>query len=485
MEHIEVVSRRTLSRPLVPPQARAFRYVRRRLYNGLILILGDTVSLTLSIVMAGALFFWGVGTPLIPAWSWSLLPSWWVGTLVVGLLPGWGLGPVEELRRITILLIIVSTSIAIALSITLHAGGTTHLILLTILGLSLVVIPLTRLHIKRLLIAHQSWGVPAVIYGSGEISTSVARLLQKEKGLGYNPIGVFEDQSEFLPESSSPVPVLGTLRDTTPLAPVAILALPEVDRHRMIDILEGPLSFYRRVLVIPDLFEVPSLWVRSCDLNGILGLEITRNLMNPLAQFTKRASDLLLVLLSAVLWVPLCAVLALLIWLEDRTAPFFLQERVGKDEKPFKTWKFRTMVPDAEAALRRQLEEDPALRREWETHHKLKNDPRITRIGNILRRYSLDELPQLINVIRGEMALVGPRPLPAYHYYELRSRVRDLRQRVRPGLTGLWQVSGRSDAGTDGMELWDPYYVRNWSPWLDIVVLVRTIRAVTKASGAY
>ncbi|MEM6338258.1 MAG: sugar transferase, partial [Bacteroidota bacterium] len=149
------------------------------------------------------------------------------------------------------------------------------------------------------------------------------------------------------------------------------------------------------------------------------------------------------------------------------------------------TLKFRTMVKDAEAVLKRRLDEDPALRREWETTFKLRKDPRITRVGRLLRRFSLDELPQLINVLRGEMSLVGPRPLPAYHHEELTDRVRTLRERIRPGLTGLWQVSGRSDSGNEGLERWDAYYVRNWSLWLDIVILTRTVRAVLGGKGAY
>ena len=143
------------------------------------------------------------------------------------------------------------------------------------------------------------------------------------------------------------------------------------------------------------------------------------------------------------------------------------------------------MVPDADAVLETALAADPALREEWDAHFKLEADPRITRVGRVLRRTSLDELPQLFNVLRGDMSLVGPRPLPQYHHDELPERVRALRERVRPGITGLWQVSGRSDSGTLGMERWDPYYVRNWSLWLDAVILVRTLKVVARGSGAY
>ena len=143
------------------------------------------------------------------------------------------------------------------------------------------------------------------------------------------------------------------------------------------------------------------------------------------------------------------------------------------------------MVPHAEERLKEALQQDEGLRVEWEKYYKLKKDPRITRIGRVLRRTSLDELPQLLNVLSGSMSLVGPRPLPSYHFEDLPKSVQQLRDQVKPGITGLWQVSGRSESGTAGMEKHDPYYVRNWSIWLDIIILFRTIRAVLVARGAY
>tara|TARA_B100000927_G_scaffold35203_1_gene25285 strand:+ start:30 stop:461 length:432 start_codon:yes stop_codon:yes gene_type:complete len=143
------------------------------------------------------------------------------------------------------------------------------------------------------------------------------------------------------------------------------------------------------------------------------------------------------------------------------------------------------MVPNAEKVLEEALEKDENLRNEWNNHFKLKKDPRITKIGRFLRITSLDELPQLFNVLNGTMSVVGPRPLPNYHFNELPKYVQDLRNKVKPGITGLWQVSGRSEAGTVGMEKWDPYYVRNWSIWLDIFILFKTVKAVFSGKGAY
>ena len=256
---------------------------------------------------------------------------------------------------------------------------------------------------------------------------------------------------------------------------------PEFRQH----LLEGPLSYYRSVIIIPDISELPSLWVGTIDLGGTLGLKLSMNLADPVSRFVKRSFDLFATVLSAPFWMSLVGLFAGLIWLEDRKNPFFIQRRTGANGTAFGTWKFRTMVPDAEAVLQEALDSDPALKAEWERDFKLKKDPRITRIGHVLRKYSIDEIPQLFNVLRGQMSLVGPRPLPSYHEQELESRVLTMRRRVRPGMTGLWQVSGRSDAGTDGMEQFDSYYVRNWSIWLDIVILVRTFRAVSNSAGAY
>ena len=199
----------------------------------------------------------------------------------------------------------------------------------------------------------------------------------------------------------------------------------------------------------------------------------------------KHLIEVAIVLLAFPLWFPICAIIYVLIWIEDRENPLFIQERLGKGGKGFRTFKFRTMVPNAEEVLKKVLAEDEALRTEWETFYKLRKDPRVTRIGKFLRRTSLDELPQLFNVLMGDMGMVGPRPLTAYHQDVLPADVRALRESVKPGITGLWQVSGRSDSGTEGMKKWDPYYVRNWSIKLDVSILIRTAFVVIACKGAY
>ena len=492
MNHLELVVQKAFVERVdvrtdraVNTSSQALIYARWRLHNGFALAVGDALALSIAILGGVAIRWWLTGETAVPTWGWYLIPIWWAGAFVMKLLPSWGLGPVEELRRTILLLLFAFGVTAVALFLGKNSADTSRLTMIATFLVSAVVVPFVRSRVKSTLCGGGQWGVPTVVYGAGPVGQKVIQLLQREKGLGYNPIAVLDDNPQYWSRNVEGIRVLGHTDYVTPYAPVAILALPNIGRQRQLELLEGPLSHYRKVLIIPDLLEAPSLWIRPRDLNGILGLEITSNLTNPLAQIVKRLADIVFVYVTAPLWMPLCGLIAAAIWIEDRQNPFFLQTRIGQDGQTFSTWKFRTMVPNAEAVLRKKLIEDEALRLEWETTYKLRQDPRITKVGRLLRRASLDELPQIVNVLRGEMSLVGPRPLPQYHHNELPSRVRDLRERVLPGLTGLWQVSGRSDIGTEGMEQHDPYYVRNWSMWLDLVVLARTLRTVISRSGAY
>lgn len=462
-------------------------YFARRTLNVSMLLVSDAIALSFSLLAAAVLRIHLVAGPADPTylgWLWGIVPLAVVGSTLRGLYPGWGLGIVEELRRTSVLLLTVFALTAGLMFLTQQAQDTSRFVVAVSFLIALVAVPLLRTQGKRLLIGFGLWGAPTVIYGVGPAAREIINALHEEPGLGYTPIAAFDDDPDMWGDRIDGVPVLGGLDMVTAEAPVALLAAPSLSRERTIELLEGPLASYRTVVVIPDLAGAPSLWVRPRDVGGMLALEITSNLSSLPARLLKRAVDLVAVSITAPLWVPLCSMLAFGIWLEDRKSPFFRQERIGQNGRRFQALKFRTMVPNAEAVLQRYLQSNPEARAEWEAHYKLARDPRVTRIGRLLRRLSLDELPQLVNVLRGEMSLVGPRPLPRYHHDELSERVRTLRERVRPGLTGLWQVSGRSDIGNEGMERWDPYYVRNWSFWLDIVILVRTSRAVVQRSGA-
>jgi lipopolysaccharide/colanic/teichoic acid biosynthesis glycosyltransferase len=180
------------------------------------------------------------------------------------------------------------------------------------------------------------------------------------------------------------------------------------------------------------------------------------------------------------------AAAAVWIKLASRGPVFYRQMREGFAGRRFPVWKLRTMYLDGDRILEQWLESHPEDREHWRRHFKLRHDPRVLPvIGRLLRRTSLDELPQLWSVLKGEMSLVGPRPLPDYHLDQFPPEFRELRTRVLPGLTGLWQVSARGDGDVKVQEALDTYYIRNWSPWLDLYILARTVAAVLLARGAY
>ncbi|OZC03111.1 undecaprenyl-phosphate galactose phosphotransferase WbaP [Rubricoccus marinus] len=489
METLVLDTSRPFRSRLALAKRHAAAHARRAALNSAVLGGAEALGLTLALVLAGGVRLLWAGEPqMVVGAGWAAIPLYLAGAALWRLLPGWGLGAVEEFRRQTITLVGAFVATALGIWMVRHSSvllDSSRLTLGVAAVLSLVIVPLMRIKAKDLLIRRDAWGVPAVIYGAGEAGSRIVRQLQEEIGMGYKPVAVFDEDPDRWGGYLDTVPIVGDMERVAPEAAVAFLALPEADRERQSLLLEGPLAIYPTVVVVPEILDAPSLSVRPRDFAGILGLEITATLTQPAARFVKRAFDLSVMVLLAPFWVPVVGLLSLAIWLEDRTTPFYGQERIGLDGQTFRAWKLRTMVPNAEAVLAKAMEEDSALREEWETYFKLEHDPRITKVGAFLRKTSMDELPQLFNVLRGDMSLVGPRPLPAYHHEELHARVRNLRERVRPGITGMWQVSGRSDSGNTGMERWDPYYVRNWSLWLDAVILVRTVRVVLKGSGAY
>lgn len=467
-----------------PDGQRAHPFLRRRLRDAFALHLIDGLMLLLAVWGGDAILLLCHGVPILLHRMLLVIPVWWVGCWLTHLVPGWGLGAVEELRRIELLLLTIFAGGAVALFLGMSSRGGSRITFLAAYMLAAVLVPLGRALMKHILFALNLWGIPVSIYGDRETVPKVAEALKADRSLGFVPSAVMSDDYRQ-GEGVAGLPVLGGWHNVTRRTPVAVVAPGDMPRDRLVNVMEGPLDCYHTILLVPDLKSAPSLWVKPCDLQGILGLQIQRNLLDPLAAWPKTIVERLLVWLTLPLWGSVCLLLMFLVWLHDQRSPVFAQERIGRNNIRFKAYKLRTMVPDAEAVLLRKLRDNPELKAEWEKHYKLQKDPRITFIGRFLRKTSLDELPQLWCVLTGTMALVGPRPLPPYHHQELHSRTQHLRVKVRPGLTGLWQVSGRSDSGTAGMDRWDTYYVTNWSVWLDIIILARTVRVVLLGSGAY
>jgi Undecaprenyl-phosphate galactose phosphotransferase WbaP len=235
--------------------------------------------------------------------------------------------------------------------------------------------------------------------------------------------------------------------------------------------------------IVPDLGGVPSLWSTASECGGRLGLRSEDNLRRSVPRVVKQVMDYGITSLVFIAILPLFALIAALVKLSSPGPIIYARKCRGQHGRYFYYLKFRTMLPNADQALNKYLDEHPEAREEWSRDQKLKNDPRVTPLGRFLRKTSLDELPQLWNVLRGEMSLVGPRPIVDNEIAKY-GQLFELRSRVLPGITGLWQVSGRSSTTYAEKIALDTYYVQNWSPWLDLYILISTIRVVLFQEGA-
>jgi Undecaprenyl-phosphate galactose phosphotransferase WbaP len=438
---------------------------------------------------------WGQG-PLSSITVVSILPIVvvWVGLrALLGLYPGYGMDQVEELRRqcyASLSTLAITTIFAFAFQI----GQPISRLLAGFVFLGLLFLsPLVRQLVKKWMMQYGVWGKPAIILGRGDTDVSVKELLSKEWTLGYRPVAVFDggangrwtevkDGNEG--ESHQGVILAEAVRlGRKHRIDTVFLAMPQVQREYLARLANLASVHFRNVVVVPDLAGVTNSAVVARDFAGTLGLEIRHSLLNPTVRWAKRALDLVVTILGGLLILPLFIVLSGLVWLESRGGVFYRAPRVGYDGKLFSCVKFRTMIHDAEAVLARMLEEDDEVREEYRKYHKLCDDPRVTRIGRFLRKTSLDELPQLWNVLRGEMSLVGPRPYLPRESSEIGTAQGEI-LRVYPGITGPWQVGGRNGTSFTQRVQIDTHYVRNWSIWLDLVILARTIRSVLLMRGA-
>lgn len=218
---------------------------------------------------------------------------------------------------------------------------------------------------------------------------------------------------------------------------------------------------------------------------GITMFELQNKLLDPKRMALKRAIELMLAIVLLPLLLPLIFFIGVAIILDSKGPIFYSQERIGKGGKPFKCLKFRTMYRDADSRLKEILDKDEKAREEWQKYFKLKNDPRVTKVGKFLRKTSLDELPQIFNVLKGEMSFVGPRPVLRRELEEYYKEFSRYYYEVRPGITGLWQISGRNELDYEQRVRLDVWYVLNWSLWLDFVIFVKTIKVVLSGKGAY
>jgi Undecaprenyl-phosphate galactose phosphotransferase WbaP len=417
-----------------------------------------------------------------------------IGYGLSGLYPGIGINPIEEFRKLTVASSTVMAALTALTFFTQSGLKFSRLVFLFLWLLIVVVLPVTRVLMRRLGLLLRVWGEPVALLGFGPQGRKILKYLRQNPTYGIRPeivvIGRPEETAPLvhLDERVRRIPAYALVENPKLLSDAniqtVILAPTEIPQDLGAAMLDEQKFGIKHLILISSLNWIGGSAVAVHDMAGLLGLEVEHNLLRTRERVFKRVFDVFLMLVCGIVGFPIMAVCALLIKLDSPGPVFYKHKRVGKDDKDLYVWKFRTMVENAEEVLEKTLADDPERRQEWETNHKMKNDPRVTRFGRKLRKSSLDELPQLINILRGEMSFVGPRPIvrDEVKYFH---KVFALYVQVLPGLSGLWQISGRSDMSYESRVSLDEYYIRHWSVWMDIFILVNTFAAVIRRRGAY
>ena len=455
-----------------------------------VLLLTDMVALSVAVFLGYLLWTRpvlrqpsSVYMDLIP-----LLLLFPLGYAGAGLYPGFGMGAVETLRRLsccTSAVFLVMAAFSFVFKLPPHYSRMAFAIAW---GASLVALPLLRFLVLVVVSRWRWWGEPTVLVGSGRWVQWTLGALENALSLGYRPLGVLSPDLHRHGSDMQGVPVFGGLELAPHLAArgTRVVLIEEGTESNSGATLSWLQQHFQHVVLIREYQDLPVERAQVCNLGGVLGIKFINGLLSWQNRFIKRTLDIVLGAIFLVLASPLIALGGLLVRLFSCGPSFFWQEREGLWGRRFRVWKLRTMYQDAEMRLEECLSANPELRREWEEHVKLTCDPRvISGVGVFLRCFSVDELPQLWNVVRGEMSLVGPRPFPEYHLQRFPPEFRELRRRVRPGLTGMWQVTVRSNGDIEKQRMYDTYYIRNWSVWLDLYILARTIMAVLASRGAH
>ncbi|MEO8662119.1 MAG: undecaprenyl-phosphate galactose phosphotransferase WbaP [Bryobacteraceae bacterium] len=451
--------------------------------------MSDLIALTASVAVS--VFVKAVFDPQVEILSYLRLAPMAVVFLafyaVMGLYSGVAMGPPEEIRRATFSSTLLFLVLAAGTFSYRGASKPFTWTLFLAVALSVILVPLTRGAVRLWLSHRDWWGYPTVIFGAGEPARLVLSAIQQQPGLGLKPVAVIDPESDL--DEIEGVPVYSSVDVVDALISrkadaYAIATAPETFSRALTQMVDNyVIPNFGHVLVVPSLFLWSQLWVRPKSLGSVFGLEIPRTSQSNHV-FSKRLLDITISGASLVFLAPLFLAIAVAIRMTSRGPVFFGHRRIGQSGVYFQAWKFRTMAVNGDEMLEEYLRDNPAAREEWETSQKLRDDPRVSRVGRLLRRTSLDELPQLWNVLKNDMSLVGPRPIvqaevsrygPAFDTYT----------RVKGGLTGLWQVSGRSDTSYEERVRLDTMYVRNSSVWLDLFILYRTIGVVIFRSGAY
>jgi len=419
---------------------------------------------------------------------WPYLPAFIVVFSLFNLYPGASLAPAEELRRVSYSTLIVHTGIILSRYIYYLKFDTVSAALVISFLCSAIGILAGRSVTRSFISVSGLGGIPAVIYGAGYTGRALVDRLLASKNACYMPVLILDDDTKKGSEYRR-IPIIHDTGAGPEIVKrlnikIALVAMPSLSQKELKELITASVSAFRYIVLIPDIYSVTNIWMSVRDFGGIIGFATSHRLNMFWNLWIKRFLDLSIIFFGSIILSPLFLCIVILIKLSSPGPVLYSHERIGQKGQRFKAYKFRSMVIDADEKLKQLLEQDSSLREEWEKNQKLKNDPRITAIGKFLRKTSLDEIPQFINVLKGEMSLVGPRPIVNS---EIEKYGADFKRifSVKPGLTGLWQVSGRSNTDYADRVSFDIYYLQSWSVWLDIWIIFKTIGVIIKGSGAY
>lgn len=401
------------------------------------------------------------------------------------LYPGAGVNKVEEVRRLA-----GATCITYVLLFAWYNFLQNRYIfsngeILFAVFLTGIMLPIMRGILRKVLKFFNVGQTNILIAGAGKGGARIALEFQQDSYFGFRVVGLLDDDPEKQGKIISNCPVLGTLDAATDIAEkynvsyiVCCIPIPTLSNvYRQYSL------YFKHIMFVPANQIFPTAWLTPVSIGVYSGFEIRNKLLLPFSRFLKMIIEIIFASIAILCLLPLFLVLVPIIKFTSPGPVFYRSVRLGQDDKEISVWKFRTMYADADERLATLLAQDPKLKKEWEKDFKLQNDPRVTPVGQFLRKTSLDELPQFWNVLNGTMSIIGPRPI-------IRDEVRYygknylLRQRVKPGITGLWQVSGRSDTDYWFRVMLDTYYIMNWSIWMDYYIFFKTIYIVLMRKGA-
>jgi len=414
---------------------------------------------------------------------------------LAGLYPGLGLGSVVEFRQLArALFAAVLVFAGIGWFCFPNLWVFYAMVALVAFAVGLPMIMSTRFAVRQIVKRFSWWGAPTLIVAEPQRGQELARRMQKEIDQGFRPVGLLVDSSQYWALKCSPEASKVPVYDIRSADEVAVklgatwvIVSPCANRE-MAPILDKSLAAIPNRILLSSSQTDMSIWDQMFCIGSSAGLRFGGAHPSSVELAAKRVLDLFLTSVALVVGFPFLATICVLIRLSSRGPIFYSQNRIGFGGREFRAWKFRSMQKNADQVLEEYLANNPAARWEWNETHKLKNDPRVTSIGKFLRASSLDELPQLWNILRGEMSLVGPRPIidsPTYDasYVHEYPEEFEAYKTVRPGLTGLWQVRCRNSGVYELRIYWDMYYIRNWCVWLDMYLIMRTIKTVLMREG--